>query len=162
MQNITNIFNLPFLYICLIGSTAYCLWYLDKKRVSDPNYRKNVKNTRQSAELVRSKAFKSRSSTFPSPYDSAGRLNFALCKIKQAEQCVEAAIGDRAYMSCGSCKGEATDIGCREEAAVCIAEALYVLSFREAKVMLAQSKSLLPLETYNLVCNKYTELKKNV
>ncbi|XP_026804063.1 uncharacterized protein LOC113547772 [Rhopalosiphum maidis] len=160
MQNITNIFNLPFLYICLIGSTVYCLWYLDKKRVLDPNYHTNVKNTRQSAALAKSNAFGSQSLTFPSPYDLAGRLKFALCKIKHAEQCAEAAIGDGAYLCRGSCKGQAADIGCREEAAVCVAEALYVLSYKEAEVMLAHAKSTLPLETYSLVCDKYAKLKK--
>ncbi|KAF0769582.1 Uncharacterized protein FWK35_00020839 [Aphis craccivora] len=167
MSNITNIFNTVLksssLHIFLIGSTTVCgiLCYLDKKRVSDPNYRQNVKSTRQSAELARLNALRSRSTTFPAPHDPAGKLKFALCKINHAEQCLEVAIDDADYIGCGHCKGEASDVGCREEASACIAEALYVLSFQEAEVMLAKAKSLLPSETYTLVREKYAELKKN-
>jgi len=103
-------------------------------------------------------------------------LRFALSKINQAEQCAEVAIGDRVDdMCCGCCRGEAAEMlgcggeaaeilgcgSCKGEAAVCIAEALYVLSFREADVMLTHAKRILPAETYGLVCNKYAELKKN-
>lgn len=149
------------------------VWYLVKSfisqsifffffyRVSDPNYRQNVKSTRQSAELARLNALRSRSTTFPAPHDPAGKLKFALCKINHAEQCLEVAIDDADYIGCGHCKGEASDVGCREEASACIAEALYVLSFQEAEVMLAKAKSLLPSETYTLVREKYAELKKN-
>lgn len=161
------------LVFCLkINLHAQQVWYLVKSfilwsnfgrfyRVSDPNYRKNVKSTRKSAELARLNALRSRPTTFPAPHDPAGKLKFALCKINHAEQCLEAAIGDADYIGCGRCKRETSDVGCREEASVCIAEALYVLSFQEAEVMLAQAKSTLPLETYTLVRDKYAELKKN-
>ncbi|XP_003244431.1 uncharacterized protein LOC100574041 [Acyrthosiphon pisum] len=178
MQNIINIFNLPFLYVCLIGGTVYCLWYLDKKRVSSPNYRRDVENARQcAAELARAKAaLKPRSAKFPEPHDPAGVLRFALGKINHAEQCAEVAIGDGADdMCCGCCRGEEAEMlgcgeeaaeilgcrSCRGEAAVCIAEALYVLSFQEANVMLAHAKRILPVKTYGLVCDKYAELRKN-
>ncbi|XP_022180834.1 uncharacterized protein LOC111041009 [Myzus persicae] len=168
MQNIINIFILPFFYVCLIGSSVYCLWYLDKKRVSGPNYRRDVEKARQSsAESARTNAaLRWRPTKFPEPHDPAGILRFALCKIDHAEQCAEVAIGDGAdNICCGSCKGEKADMlgcgSCRGEAAVCIAEALYVLSSREADVMLAHAKRTLPPETYSLVCEKYVELKKN-
>jgi len=148
------------------------------RRVSSPNYRRDVENARQSAaELTRAEAaLRSRPTTFPEPHDPAGILRFALCKINHAEQCAEVAIGGVADdMCCGCCRGDAAEMpgcggeaaeipgcgSCRGEAAVCIAEALYVLSFREANVMLAHAKRILPAETYGLVCDKYAELRKN-
>lgn len=137
------------------------------RRVSRPNYRRDVENARQSAaELARKNAaLRSRPTTFPEPHDPAGILRFALGKINHAEQCSEVAIGDGADVCCGCCRGEEAEMmgcgSCRGEAAVCIAEALYVLSFREADAMLAHAKRILPPETYGLVYDKYNELKKN-
>ncbi|CAI6343758.1 unnamed protein product [Macrosiphum euphorbiae] len=147
-------------------------------RVSSPNYRRDVENSRQGAtELARVKAaLRSRPTKFPEPHDPAGILRFALCKINHAEQCAEVAVGEGTDdMCCGCCRGEGAEMlgcggeeaeilgcgSCRGEAAVCIAEALYVLSFREADVMLAHAKRILPEETYRLVCDKYAELRKN-
>lgn len=136
-------------------------------RVSGPNYRRDVEKARQSAAgLARSNAaLRSLPTRFPEPHDPAGILRFALGKINHAEQCAEVAIGDGADMWCRCCRGEVAEMldrgSCREEAAVCIAEVLYVLSFREADVMLEHAKRILPLETYGLVCDKYAKLKKN-
>jgi len=120
------------------------------RRVSDPNYRRYVEDARQcAAESARENAaLRSRPTTFPEPHDPAGILRFALSKINHAEQCVEVAIGDGDDVRC---RGEKADmVGCRGEAAVCIAEALYVLSSREADVMLAHAERTLPPETYGL------------
>ncbi|KAL5244837.1 hypothetical protein ACI65C_012247 [Semiaphis heraclei] len=133
-------------------------------QVSDPNYRRNVEATRQSAaEFAREKAaLRSQPTKFPEPHDPAGILRFALSKINHAEQCVAVAIDDRDDICC---RGEEANMpecaSCRGEAAVCIAEALYVLSYQEAKVMLEHAKRILPPESYCLVHDKYAELKKN-
>lgn len=129
-------------------------------RVSGPNYRANVTTGRRTAELARANADRaersarranavgSRLSTFPASHDPAGTLRFVLCKIRRAGQCVEAAVG-------GDRPDDVGCIRCTAETAAHMADALSVLSSRQARAMISRARCTLPPVTYDLLCEKY-------